>query len=91
MSSRKPRTILEMYMVMLKTASERSLTAGRIASYNGLEHRACESYLLSMESHGLVTSHHEGKRRYWDTTSKGRQLAIDIGDIFKQAGIELRK
>lgn len=90
MRSRKPRTILEIYMVILKTASEKTLSTNRLASYCGLGFRTCEAYMLAMEAQGLIISHRNGKRIYWSTTLEGVRLAVDIENVFDRAGIELR-
>jgi len=89
--SRKIRTRLEIYMVILNTASEGMLSPYKIASYTGLGYRSCVSYLASMEAQELITSHRDGNRIYWSTTPEGKQLAVDIEKLFERAGIELRK
>lgn len=89
--SRKIRTKLEIYMVILNTASEGMLPSYKIASYTGLGYRSCISYLSSMEAQELITPHRDGNRTYWSTTPEGKQLAVDIEKLFERAGIELRK
>ena len=92
MSSRKPRTRLEIYMVILNTASEGQLSTYKMASYCGLGYRYCEEYLSYLEALGLVASHRDDDDRiYWSTTFEGKRLAVDIENIFERAGIELRK
>ncbi len=91
MSKRKIRTRLEIYMVILKTATEKMFSTSRLASYSGVNQKNCTEFLDHMESQGLITSYQEDNRRYWNTTSKGIRLAIDIGKVFEQAGIELRE
>jgi len=78
-------------MVILKTASKGRLSSNKIASYNGLGYRSCVSYILSMEAQGLITSYRDGKRIYWSTTPEGKQLAVDIENLFERAGLNRGK
>jgi len=78
-------------MVILKTATEKMLSTSRLASYSGVNQKNCTEFLEHMESHGLITSYQEDNRRYWNITSKGIRLAIDIENIFERAGIDLRE
>ena len=78
-------------MVILNSAMGGRLSTKRLSTITGIGSAGLTDFLVSMREHGLVVCKRVTNRKEWITTPKGRELAKDIEELLKRAGIEMRE